>query len=117
MFAFPATVRVYLATQPVDLRRGFDGLSALTREILQQDPLSGHLFVFRNRRSDRLKILFFSGGGFCLFYKRLERGVFRIPRSDQGRLEIDGADLGLLIEGIDLSSVKKPKHWIPRRTA
>ena len=73
----------------MDLRRGFDGLAGLTREVLLEDPLSGHLFVFRNRRADRLKILFFASGGYCLFYKRLERGTFRLPSGETERLEID----------------------------
>ena len=70
MFSVPASVRVFVATSPVDLRRGFDGLAALTRETLEQDPLSGHLFAFRNRRGDRLKILFFASGGYCLLYNQ-----------------------------------------------
>ena len=67
MFSVPASIRVFVATTPVDLRRGFDGLAGLTREILKEDPLSGHLFAFRNRRGDRLKILFFASGGYRLF--------------------------------------------------
>lgn len=113
MFSVPASVRVFVATSCVDLRRGFDGLAALTREVLHLDPLSGHLFVFRNRRGDRLKILFFASGGYCLFYKRLERGTFRLPQGDELRLEIDAGDLGLILEGIDLSRARRRPRWRP----
>ena len=114
MFSVPASVRVFVATSPVDLRRGFDGLAALTRETLEQDPLSGHLFAFRNRRADRLKILFFASGGYCLFYKRLERGTFRLPQGDAARLEIDAGELGLLLEGVDLLHVRRRPRWKPQ---
>jgi len=113
MFSVPGSVRVFVATTPVDLRRGFDGLAGLTREVLEQDPLSGHLFAFRNRRGDRLKVLFFASGGYCLFYKRLERGTFRLPTGEGMRLEIDAGDLGLILEGIDLSSAKRRPRWRP----
>lgn len=113
MFSVPASVRVFVATGHVDLRRGFDGLAALTRDVLDQDPLSGHLFVFRNRRGDRLKILFFASGGYCLFYKRLERGTFRLPQGDESRLEIEAGDLGLILEGIDLSRARRRARWRP----
>ena len=113
MFSVPASVRVFVATTPVDLRRGFDGLAGLTREVLCEDPLSGHLFAFRNRRGDRLKILFFAGGGYCLFYKRLERGTFRLPSGQTGRMEIDAGDLGLILEGIDLTAARRRPRWRP----
>ena len=114
MFSVPASVRVFVATEPTDLRRGFDGLAGLTREVLAHEPLSGHLFVFRNRRGDRLKVLFFASGGYCLFYKRLERGTFRLPQGDAARLEIDAGELGLLLEGVDLMQVRRRPHWTPR---
>lgn len=114
MFSVPASVRVFVATSPVDLRRGFDGLAALTREVLDQDPLSGHLFAFCNRRGDRLKVLFFASGGYCLFYKRLERGTFRLPHGDAARLEIDPGELGLLLEGVDLAHARRRPRWRPQ---
>ena len=114
MFSVPASVRVFVATSPADLRRGFDGLAALTREVLEQDPLSGHLFVFRNRRGDRLKVLFFAAGGYCLFYKRLERGTFRLPCGEEARREIEAGDLGLILEGLDLSQVRRRPRWRPQ---
>jgi transposase len=113
MFSVPASVRVFVATTPVDLRRGFDGLAALTREILAEEPLSGHLFAFRNRRGDRMKVLFFASGGYCLFYKRLEKGTFRFPSGEHARLEIDVGDLGLILEGLDLSRARRQPRWKP----
>lgn len=117
MFSVPASVRVFVATAPVDLRRGFDGLAGLTREILEADPLSGHLFAFRNRRGDRMKVLFFASGGLCLFYKRLERGTFKLPTGDAARLEIDAGDLGLILEGLDLSRARRRPRWTPQAIA
>lgn len=116
MFSVPASVRVFVATSPVDLRRGFDGLAALTREVLEQDPLSGHLFAFRNKRGDRLKVLFFASGGLCLFYKRLEHGRFRLPEADAVGQEIDGGQLGLILEGLDLAGAKRRPRWRPQVT-
>lgn len=116
MFSVPGSVRVFVATTPVDLRRGFDGLACLTREVLEQDPLSGHLFAFRNRRGDRLKVLFFASGGYCLFYKRLEKGTFRLPSGTAAGLEIDAGDLGLILEGIDLSAARRRPRWRPAQS-
>lgn len=118
MLSLPPTIRVFVAATPVDLRKGFDGLSGLVRNALGQDPLSGHLFVFFGRRSDRAKVLFWTRGGYCLFYKRLERGRFRLPRDPGGaaRLEIEAAELQLLLEGIDLrDSIRRPR-WAPSAT-
>lgn len=116
MFSVPGSVRVFVATTPVDLRRGFDGLAGLTREVLEEDPLSGHLFVFGNRRGDRLKVLFFASGGYCLFYKRLERGTFQLPSGETQRLEIDAGDLGLILEGVDLCGARRRPRWRPAQS-
>ena len=111
----PPSVKVWLASEPVDLRRGHDGLSALVRTQWQKDPYSGHLFVFLGRRKDRVKILFWSRGGFVLYYKRLERGVFRLPpRFGEARaVELDATDLTMLLDGIDLGRVRRPPLWQP----
>ena len=114
MLTLPPAVRIYVAVEAVDIRRSFDGLSAAVREVLRQDPLSGHLFVFRNRRGDRVKILFWDRSGYCLFYKRLERGTFRLPQGDAARLEIDAGELGLLLEGVDLVHVRRRPRWRPQ---
>lgn len=79
MFVLPPSTRVFLCTLPTDMRKSFDGLAAMTRDLVLQNPLSGHLFVFRNRNGDRLKVLYWDRAGFCLFYKRLEKGTFRFP--------------------------------------
>jgi transposase len=120
MLTLPPSVRIFVCLTPADLRRSLDGLAALTREILQEDPLSGHLFVFFNRRRDRTKILFWDRSGLCLYYKRLEKGVFRpsgLASSNRHRIEIEAADLLLLLEGIDLTDAKRRPGWVPRKTA
>ena len=112
----PPAVRIYVAVDPVDGRKGFDGLSATVREILEANPLSGHLFVFRNRRADRIKILFWDRSGYCLFSKRLERGTFRLPTdppSGTTRIEMEAAELSLMLEGIDLRGAKRRPRWNP----
>jgi transposase len=117
VLTLPPAVRIYVAVEPVDIRRSFDGLSAAVREILRQDPLSGHLFVFRNRRADRVKILFWDRSGYCLFYKRLERGTFHLP-SDATRhtrhVEMEAAELSLMLEGIDLRGARRRPRWDPQ---
>lgn len=110
-----STVRVFVACVPVDLRRSFDSLAACTRELLEQDPLSGHLFVFRNRQGDRVKILYWDRTGYCLWYKRLERGTFRLPSGGSGGREITSAELILLLEGIELAGSRR--HLRFRRQA
>lgn len=113
MLTLPPTVRVFLASAPVDGRRGIDGLAAVVREHFGEDPLSGHLFVFRNRRGDRAKILYWDRSGFWLLQKRLERGVFRFPESSGSRVEIEAAELALILEGIELAGAKRRKRFTP----
>ncbi|HHH83452.1 MAG TPA: transposase [Chloroflexi bacterium] len=116
MLTLPSTVRIYVAAEPVDLRRGFDGLAAATREIVRAEPLSGHLFAFLNRRRNRLKILLWQPSGFLLIYKRLERGKFELPstpRSGARHIELEAAELALMIEGIDLRGANRRRRWIP----
>lgn len=107
MLTAPPSIRVFVACVPVDLRRSFDRLAACTLELLGQDPLSGHLFVFRNRQGDRVKILYWDRTGYCLWYKRLERGTFRLPSGVEGGREITSAELMLLLEGIDLAGSRR----------
>ena len=105
--------RIYLCTSPTDMRKGFDTLAALVKEFLGQDPLSGHLFLFVSRGKDRLKILHWDADGFLLWYKRLEEGTFRLPRtpSDTAGVELKASELAMLLEGIDLKSVKRSKRF------
>lgn len=101
MIGLPAGTRVWLACGVTDMRKGFDGLAALVQLKLAEDPFSGHLFVFRGRRGDRLKILWWDGDGLCLFAKRLERGRFVWPQAADGAVHVTHAQLAMLLEGID----------------
>ena len=114
MLMLPPSVRIFVASQPVDLRQSFDRLAGCVEEQLGGDPYSGHLFVFRNRRGDRVKILYWDRSGFCLWYKRLEQGVFRLPSSSSGRTELEWAELALLLEGIDLEGAHRRARWLRR---
>jgi len=114
MLTLPRSVRIYLCTGRVDLRKSIDGLGALAREH-QHDLFSGHLFVFISRRGDRVKILTWDHGGFVLYYKRLERGRFQLPdvRPDAVEVELEAAQLTMLLDGIDVKRVPAPKRWTP----
>jgi transposase len=111
MLSLPASVRIWLATQATDLRKSFDTLAEVVRQQLQGDPLSGQLFVFRNRRADRVKLLYWDEDGFVLVYKRLEAGTFRFPKADAAGVEIRAADLQMLLDGVDLESVRRGKRY------
>lgn len=93
--------RIYVCLGATDMRRSFDGLAAIAQQVLELDPFSGAWVVFRNRRGDRLKILWWDGTGYCLFYKRLESGTFPMPRLSEGVMAVSSAELALLLEGID----------------
>src|SRR5262249_15637182 len=115
MLTLPPSVRIYLAAEPIDLRRGHDGLFAVVRNHWRMDPFSGHLFAFVGRRANRVKILFFDRGGFVVYYKRLERGKFRLPRVRAGATSItlDATQLSMLLDGIDVDHVRRARHWHP----
>ena len=113
MLTLSPAVRIYLATGATDLRRSIDGLAALVRQRFDLDPLSGHLFLFRNRRGDRLKILAWDHGGFWVLYKRLERGTFAWPDGTDGAVTLRSADLLLLLGGIDLSQTRRRRWYEP----
>jgi len=106
-------VRVYLCTATTDMRKGFDTLAVLVRDSLGYDPLSGHLFLFVGRRRDRLKILYWDRDGYALWYKRLEKGTFRMPvtKPDTTSIELRASELAMLLEGIDLRSIKRRKRF------
>jgi transposase len=116
MLTVAAGAQVFLATEPVDLRRGHDGLTALVRTRFGMDPLDGDLFVFVGRRIDRVKILFWDRGGFVLYYKRLARGRFRMPKIAAGadRIVLDGTELAMLLGGFDLGVARRVEAWEPR---
>ena len=106
-------VRVYLCTLPTDMRKGFDTLAALVRDALGYDPLSGQLFLFVGRRRDRIKMLYWDRDGFALWYKRLEKGTFRMPiaKADEASIELKASELAMLLDGIDLRSIKRRQRF------
>lgn len=108
-----SNVRIWLCAQPADMRCGFDRLAELARSLTSQDPLSGHLFVFRSRGGDRLKILLWERDGYVLWYKRLEEGTFKLPRFEpnQTSVSLRPSELAMILDGIDLSSVKRVKRY------
>lgn len=117
MLSLPATVRVYVATQPVDGRKGIDGLAAVVRAGLGHDPLSGALFVFFSRRMDRARVLYFSASGYWLLSHRLERGRFCLPWTPGEGLDaraVEWAQLQLILEGIDLRDARHRPRWVPQ---
>ena len=117
MLSWPPTVKIFVAVDPADMRKSFDGLSMLARHVIGQDPLSGYLFVFFNRTGDRCKVLWWDRSGFCLFAKRLERGRFRLPSQVQPgtrQLEVEASELALILEGIDLRGAHRRPRWQPR---
>lgn len=117
MLTLPASVRIYIAAEAVDLRRGFDGLAAATRSLIGESPLSGHVFVFLNRRKNRIKLLVWDRTGFLLLYKRLESGTFELPTQPApGRrhIEVDAGELGLMLEGLDLRGARRRTRWYRR---
>jgi transposase len=113
MIHLPASVRVYLCLTPCDMRRSFDGLHALVRDHLQLDAFAGHLYLFANKRRDRLKILYWDRDGFAIWAKRLEAGRYAIPIGESGfaRREITTEELGALLSGIDLSTATRRKRY------
>lgn len=111
MIPVPASTRVWLAAGVTDMRKGFNGLSALAEKVLEQDPFCGHLFVFRGRRGDLLKMIWFDGQGACLFSKRLEKGRFVWPSAAQGKVTLTPAQLSMLLEGIDWRAPERT--WRP----
>jgi len=114
VLSLPSSVRIFLAAEPTDMRKGFDGLSALV-QARGDDVYSGHLFVFVSRRGDRVKVLTWDRGGFVLWYKRLERGRFRLPAMTTGKttVELDAGELSMLLDGVDLKRVRRPRVWTP----
>jgi transposase len=105
--------RIWLAAEAADMRCGFDRLAERVRAVIGQDPLGGHLFVFRSRRGDRLKILVWDRDGFVLWYKRLERGVFKLPRAEAGArsVELRASELAMVLDGIDVSRLQRVARY------
>ena len=117
MIGPPTNTRVWIAAGVTDLRRGFTGLSALVESKLEQKPFSGHVFVFRGRRGDLIKVLWYDGDGLCLFAKRLERGRFVWPQAASGTVSLTRAQLSMLLEGIDWRRPERTWENVAIRTA
>jgi transposase len=117
MLSLPPSVRVFVVTQPVDGRKGADSLMVIVRDILEHDPLSGHLYVFFSRRCDRVRVVYWDRDGFAMWTKRLERGRFHPAFTADGRLSvsaIESAELSLVLEGIDLCDARRRPRWQPK---
>jgi transposase len=115
MIGLPAGTQVWLCAGHTDMRKGFDGLAALAQSALTQHPFCGHVFVFRGRRGDIIKLLWWDGQGLCLFAKRLEKGRFVWPQADSGKVALSPAQLSMLLEGIDWRM--PTRTWQPQRAA
>jgi len=116
MLSLPPSVRVFVATQPVDGRKGADSLMAIVRDLLGHDPLTGHLYVFFSRRCERVRIVYWDRTGIAMWTKRLERGRFRPAFAADGRLTasaVESAELALVLEGIDLAGARRRPRWQP----
>ena len=115
MIVPPRGTRVWLAAGVTDMRKGMDGLASLAQTALSENPFSGHIFVFRGRRGDLVKLLWFDGDGLCLFAKRLERGHFVWPQASNGSVSLSAAQLSMLLEGIDWR--RPTRTWTPELAA
>lgn len=118
MISLTGSLRVFVCTQPADMRRSFDGLCGMARDLMKQDPLTGHLFLFRNRNRDRLKVLYWDRDGLAIWYKRLEKGTWQFPtdmkpasETSDASAEISRQELSLLLDGIDLRSVERRRRY------
>ncbi len=111
MFFPESTVTIWLYTEVTDMRKSYDGLAALVKNRMKDNPLSGDLFVFVNRRKSAMKILYFDSSGYCIWMKRLEAGSFQMPAYNEEKLALDSTQLKLILEGIDLNSIKKRKRY------
>jgi transposase len=112
MIMLSSAVRIFLCTRPTDMRKSFDGLTGLVQECFAHDPLTGHLFLFVNRRGDRIKILYFDRDGLAIWYKRLEAGSFEIPSTAGGDgIELQASQLALILSGIDLKTARQRKRY------
>lgn len=116
MLSLPASVRLFVATQPIDGRKGVDSLMILVRDVFEHDPLSGHLFVFFTKRCDRIRIVYWDRDGFAMWTKRLERGRYRPALEADGTFAlhaIEAAELALVVEGIELAGARRRPRWQP----
>ena len=113
MLSIASGTRIFLAVEPTDMRKGFDALQGIVTGALEKDPLSGHLFLFVNRRRDKLKILYWDGDGLAIWYRRLEQGSYQLPKvaANKKSAEMRSEELTMLLRGIDLSSVRRRRRY------
>ena len=120
MFQFTAAVKIFLCVRPVNMHLSFEGLSGLVESIFNQDPTSGHIFVFHNKRKDKIKLLYFDSDGLAIWYKRLERGTFKLPLNNSQKgldsLTIDTAILNMLLSGFEQTSLKRLPRFKPKES-
>ncbi len=117
MLSLPPTMRVFVAVEATDMRKSFDGLANATRSVVGQDPMSGHLFVFFNKRRTMMKAVYWDRNGYSLVAKRLEKGTFVLPAGGtSGAVQLESAELALIVEGIDLSNARRRPRWRPSET-
>ena len=109
MIGFPPSIRIFICSQPTDMRRSFDSLARMVEDVLKLDPFSGYLFLFRSRRGDRIKALYWDDDGFAIWYKRLEKGVFTFPDATHG--EISSTELTMILKGVDVASLRYKKRF------
>ena len=112
MLSFPSAVRIYLCQEPTDMRRSFDGLAMMVQCVIKNDSLSGHVFVFRNKRGNMLKLLYWDRDGYAIWYKRLEKGTFSWPDQISENAAIDYRELTMMLEGITVAARRKRKRFI-----
>jgi len=120
MWSLPPSVRIFVATQPVDGRKGIDSLAAMVRSVFEHDVFAGHLYVFFSKRCDRVRVLYWDRSGFALWMKRLERGRFRVRLFRDGELSVsavEATELTLILEGIELAGARRRARWQPHRAA
>ena len=111
MISLPGGTNIWLAAGVTDMRRGFDRLALMVEQVRKQDPFSGHLFVFRSRRADRVKVLYWDRDGYCIWYKRLEKGTFRFPQSLGDGADLPASALAMILEGVDPTQVKRSPRY------
>lgn len=114
MLNLPPIVQIFFCVVPVDMRRSFDSLAEIIRTAMQEEPRSGHLFVFRNKNEDSVKVLYWDRDGYAIWYKRLERGKFSLPRGTSASVQIDSTTFSMLLNGIDLKAAYKQKRYQPQ---
>lgn len=111
MLSFPAAIKIYLCRQTTDMRRSFDGLAMMVQYVIKQNPLSGHIFVFRNKRNNMLKLLYWDNDGYAIWYKRLEQGRFAWPENINDDNMISSSEFAMILEGVDFTKIARKQRF------